>query len=46
METDFFFCNFRIESRVQNRKQSDEAKQYNFSATLIVEIKSDWTSSV
>jgi len=23
---------------VQNRKQSDEAKQYNFSATLIEEI--------
>jgi hypothetical protein len=38
LETDFFFCNFRIKSRVQNRKQSDESKQYNFSATLIEEI--------
>ena len=26
------FCNFRIESRVQNRKQSDEAKQYSFNS--------------
>ena len=29
------FCNFRIESRVQNRKQSDEAKQYNFNPRLM-----------
>tara|TARA_B100000497_G_scaffold110386_1_gene129769 strand:- start:132 stop:323 length:192 start_codon:yes stop_codon:yes gene_type:complete len=30
LETDFFFCNFRIEFKVSNRKQSDEAKQYSF----------------
>ena len=35
LETDFFFCNFRIESRVQNRKQSDEAKQYSFNPSLV-----------
>ena len=31
LETDFFFCNFRIEFGMNNRKQSDESQQYSFS---------------
>jgi hypothetical protein len=30
LETDFFFCSFRIEFGVYNRKKSDESKQYIF----------------
>ena len=31
LETDFFLCNFRIKSRVNSRKKSDDFRQYSFS---------------
>jgi hypothetical protein len=35
LETDFFFCNFRMELRVNNRKKSDDLGNTVSVATLI-----------
>ena len=35
LETDFFFCNFWLKSRVHNRKKSDDFRQYRFDLNLV-----------